>query len=263
VRLGDLDYAGQPAGYVAEPPEVVNYVENHDNHTLFDVAVLKLPLDTSPEDRARAQVLAFATVAFSQGIAYFHAGGELLRSKSLDRNSYDSGDWFNRLDWSGRWNGFPAGLPPEPDNGDDWPLLRPRLERAGVAPSPARIDWTRRAFLDLLRIRSSSTLFRLRTADDVQRRLTFLETDSPATIAAHVDGRGYAGASFGEIVYALNADVVAREVRAPALERRGFRLHPVHTAPLAADTRARGARVDAERGVLTVPPLTAVAFVRD
>jgi pullulanase len=23
----------------------------------------------------------------------------MLRSKSGDRNSYDSGDWFNRLDW--------------------------------------------------------------------------------------------------------------------------------------------------------------------
>jgi pullulanase/glycogen debranching enzyme len=25
---------------------------------------------------------------------------DTLRSKSFDRNSYDSGDWFNRLDWS-------------------------------------------------------------------------------------------------------------------------------------------------------------------
>ena len=36
-----------------------------------------------------------------QGVAYFHAGIDTLRSKSLDRNSYDSGDWFNRIDWSG------------------------------------------------------------------------------------------------------------------------------------------------------------------
>jgi pullulanase len=31
-------------------------------------------------------------VALSQGIAFFHAGDELLRSKSLDRDSYDSGE---------------------------------------------------------------------------------------------------------------------------------------------------------------------------
>ena len=33
--------------------------------------------------------------------------------KSLDRNSYDSGDWFNRLDWTGADNGFGHGLPPQ------------------------------------------------------------------------------------------------------------------------------------------------------
>jgi pullulanase/glycogen debranching enzyme len=264
VRLGDLDYAGQPAGYVAQPSEVVNYVENHDNQTLFDIAVLKLPLATSPEDRARAQVLALATVAFSQGIAYYHAGGELLRSKSLDRNSYDSGDWFNRLDWSGASNGFARGLPPKPDNGDDWPLLRPRLENASLVPTPELIDWTRRAFLDLLRIRASSTLFRLRTADDVQQRLTFLDTSAtPAVIAARLDGRGYEGAAFGEVVYALNADGVAHEISAEALRGGAFRLHPIHVGAAGADARARAAQVDAERGVLTVPPLTAVVLVRD
>jgi hypothetical protein len=30
-------------------------------------------------------------VAFSQGIAFFHAGDDILRSKSLDRDSYNSG----------------------------------------------------------------------------------------------------------------------------------------------------------------------------
>ena len=67
-------------------------------------------------DRARVQILAAALNAFSQGIAYFHAGMELLRSKSMDRNSFDSGDWFNRLDWTGQDNYFGTGLPPAPDN---------------------------------------------------------------------------------------------------------------------------------------------------
>lgn len=34
-------------------------------------------------------------VALSQGIAFFHAGDELLRSKSLDRDSYDSGEFLD------------------------------------------------------------------------------------------------------------------------------------------------------------------------
>ena len=106
LRLDQLDYNGQPAGYVSSPAEVVNYVENHDNQTLFDINAYKLPTATSKEDRARVQMLGAAINAFSQGIAYYHAGIDTLRSKSLDRNSYNSGDWFNRLDWSYADNNF-------------------------------------------------------------------------------------------------------------------------------------------------------------
>jgi len=146
VPLSSIDYNGQPAGYVAQPGDVVNYVENHDNQTLYDVNVFKLPRDTSPEDRARVQALALATVTFSQGIAYFHAGGEILRSKSMDRNSFDSGDWFNRVDWSGRENAFGSGLPPASDNQRSWPLMRPLLADPSLRPQRAPALPGRRAF---------------------------------------------------------------------------------------------------------------------
>ncbi len=107
--LSRFDYAGQPAGFVAEPSEVVNYVENHDNMTLYDLNVLRLPRNTTREDRARVQLLGATTTAFSQGVAYYHAGIEILRSKSLDRNSFDAGDAFNRLDWTYTDNGFGVG----------------------------------------------------------------------------------------------------------------------------------------------------------
>src|SRR5207342_2453415 len=133
--LSEIDYKGQPAGYAAQPAEAVNYVENHDNQTLFDIDAMKLPRDTSPADRARVQLLGAAFVAFSQGVAYFHAGMDVLRSQSLDRNSFDSGDWFNRLDWTYRDNFFGSGLPPASDNGKDWDLLRPLLTDI-VKPTP-------------------------------------------------------------------------------------------------------------------------------
>lgn len=48
--------------------------------------------ETEPiEMRMRRCMLASALVAFSQGVAFFHAGDEILRSKSLDRDSYNSG----------------------------------------------------------------------------------------------------------------------------------------------------------------------------
>ena len=71
-----------------------------------------------------------------QGIPFFHAGVELLRSKSLDRNSYNSGDWFNKLDFTYQSNNWGVGLPPAPDNQGQWPLMRPLLANPDLRPAP-------------------------------------------------------------------------------------------------------------------------------
>ncbi len=266
LRLEQIPYgAGQPAGYVTSPAEVVNYVENHDNQTLYDLNAFKLPLGTSSADRARVQVLAAALNAFSQGIAYWHAGFELLRSKSMDRNSFDSGDWFNRVDWTGGDNFFGTGLPPAPDNEKSWPLMRPRLADPRLKPSAPEIEWTRAAFLDLMRIRSSSTLFRLRSAADVHARLRFLNTGPdqvPVVIAAHLEGNDYPGAGFREIVYMVNVDLASHALTLAAERDKRYVLHPVHRAPGAADRRAAQESVyDPLTGRFTVPARTAVVFV--
>lgn len=54
--------------------------------------VLKSAASETLEDRVRMNLLALALVAFSQGTPFFTAGDELLRSKSLDRDSYNSGE---------------------------------------------------------------------------------------------------------------------------------------------------------------------------
>jgi pullulanase-type alpha-1,6-glucosidase len=263
--LAQIDYAGGPAGFASQPGEVVNYVENHDNPTLFDVNVLKLPPGTTAEDRARVQVLGLALTAFSQGTAYFHAGVELLRSKSGDRNSFDSGDWFNRLDWTLTDNGFGAGLPPKGDNAAFWPAWQPLLANASaIKPTPEHIAFTRNAFVDLLKIRSSSRLFRLTSADEVQARLHFHDTgplQSGSLVIGRLDGRGLAGAGYTEVLYAINVDKAERSVALPELQGRAYVLHPVHTAPGAADARVRQSRWDAATGTLVVPPRTAVVHV--
>ncbi len=264
-KLSAIDYAGQPAGYASQPAEVVNYVENHDNQTLFDNNVFKLPVGTSTQDRARVQVLAMAINAFSQGVAYFHAGTEILRSKSMDRNSYDSGDWFNRLDWTYQTNYFGTGLPPKADNGTSWPLMQPLLADPNLRPSPADIAFARDAFQDLLAIRASTTLFRLRTAADIQQRLTFPNTgpaQNPLVLVGHLDGRGYPGANFQEVLYFVNVDKVAQGIELPDQANKAYQLHPVQAAATAADTRLRGgARVDRATGHFVLPARSAVAFV--
>ncbi len=265
VTLADVDYKGQPAGYARAPGEVVNYVENHDNQTLFDINAWKLPASTSHEDRARVQLLALALNAFSQGIAYFHAGGELLRSKSLDRNSFDSGDWFNRIDWTGRQNFYGTGLPPRADNADDWARMRPLLSDPRIAPRPQDIAFVRDAFNDLLRIRASSTLFRLRTAADIQERLTFPNSgaaQNPRVMAGHVRGDGYAGAAFRELLYLVNVSAQAQALVLPEHAGKPYVLHPVQASQAAADPRPRrDARHDVATGRFEVPPRTAVVYV--
>lgn len=265
TTLHGIDYKGQPAGYASEPGEVVNYVDNHDNQTLFDINAYKLPRGTSGADRARVQVLGMALNAFSQGVAYFHAGIDTLRSKSMDGNSFDSGDWFNRLDWSYRDNAFGSGLPPATDNGADYALMRPILADPGIKPTPREIAFARDAFRDLLRIRASSTLFRLRSSDDIKQRLRFPNSGSgqdPLLVAAHLDGAGYAGAQFAEILYLVNVDKHARALVLPDERGKAYVLHPVHRAAGAADRQpVDAARYDAAVGRFVVPARTAVVYV--
>ncbi|MFG6416946.1 alpha-1,6-glucosidase domain-containing protein [Roseateles sp. DC23W] len=262
-RLEQIDYAGQPAGFASEPGEVVNYTENHDNQTLFDINALKLPLDTPREDRARVQMLGAALVAFSQGIAYFHAGQDILRSKSLDRNSYDSGDWFNRLDWTYTTNHFGTGLPPKQDNfgkdGRDWALARERLARAEIAPRPTDIAWARAVFLDLLKIRASTPLLRLSSAAEIQRRVSFPGSgagQNPVLVATRIDGHGLPG--YQAVMTLINVAPTPQVLTLPEEAQAGWRLHPEQRE--GADARVkREARFEAGR--FEVPARSAVVFV--
>ena len=265
LPLSQINDGGSPLGFAAAPSESVTYVENHDNQTLFDNDTYKLPLSTSLDDRARVQMLGAAIVSFSQGVAYYHAGVDTLRSKSLDKNSYDAGDWFNRLDWSYADDNFGVGLPMQATNGADWPVQQPLLANAALKPAATQIAWARDQFRDLLRIRKSTTLLHMGSASDIKARLKFWNTGSaqvPTVIVGDVDGSGgYAGANFQEVTYFINVDKLAHPIAIPQLASRNFVLHPVHLAAGAADTRAAQATYDAATGTFTIPPRTAVVFV--
>src|SRR5690606_3075423 len=137
VTGAQISYNGAPAGYAEHPDEIVTYVDAHDNETIFDALTFKLPQDLSMEDRVRLNTVALSTTALSQSVSFWHAGADLLRSKSLDRNSYNSGDWFNVLDFTKTDNGFGRGLPPEGDNKDKWEIMRPLLADASLKLEPA------------------------------------------------------------------------------------------------------------------------------
>lgn len=169
----ELDYGGRPAGFASQPQEAVNYVDAHDNETLWDSGAYKLPLSLSTDDRIRMVLLSLATVALGQAPAFWHAGTELLRSKSLDRDSYNSGDHFNRLDFSGQSNNFGVGLPPASRNEASWPVMRPLLARTELCPSPEQIARAAAIARDLLRLRHSSPLLTLGNAELIRAKVTF------------------------------------------------------------------------------------------
>jgi pullulanase/glycogen debranching enzyme len=213
-------------------------------------------------DLVRMQQVALATTLLGQGVPFLHAGSEVLRSKSLDRNSFDSGDWFNRLDLGYRSNGFGAGLPPAADNASKWAYAKPLLADPALRPSRGAIVASRDRTLEWLRIRESSPLFRLGTADLVRQKVTFPlgGPDQPAglvvmriddTVDPDVDA-GLAG-----IVVVFNAADSAQTVTVPGLAARHLALHPVQAA--GGDPVVRTATADAGR--LTLPARTVAVFV--
>ncbi|GGM62006.1 hypothetical protein GCM10010106_05040 [Thermopolyspora flexuosa] len=258
-----IDYNGSPTGYTAAPGEAVTYVEAHDNETLYDALAFKLPQATGMADRVRMQTLSLATVLLGQGTAFVHAGGERLRSKSLDRNSYDSGDWFNRLLWDCRaGNGFGGGLPPRADNEAKWRYARPLLADPALRPGCDAIEAARDRFGELLRVRVSSPAFALGSAAEVQRRVSFplsgTPGEIPGVITMRIDTTGL-DARWRSITVVFNATPDEQRQQVPALDGAAVALHPVQAA--SGDDVVRRAAFDPAGGVLTVPGRTVAVFV--
>jgi pullulanase/glycogen debranching enzyme len=262
---GDIDYFGQRAGYTASPSEAINYVEKHDNQTLFDLNAFRLPQSTSLADRLRVQNLGAAIVLLSQGVPFIHAGQELLRSKSLDRDSYNSGDWFNRLDYSYASNNFGVGLPMAGVNGANWSMMTPILENPLIKPDSAAIRSARAAFEDLLAIRMDTSLFRLRTAKDVTERLRFHNTgpdQEPGLIVMRIDGEEpsrYKDAKYRSVVVLFNVDKEAKTIAIPELKGLRLKLHKVQRG--SGDPVVKTSSYSAAGGSFTIPARTTAVFV--
>jgi len=265
TRGEDLDYRGSPAGYADSPEEVVTYVDAHDNETLFDLLTLKLPRDTAMADRVRMNTVSLATTALAQTPSFWHAGTDLLRSKSLDRNSYDSGDWFNAIDWSGQDNGFGRGLPPAADNADAWPVMAPLLADPALKPAPSDIATASAAARELLELRSSTRLFRLGSADAIEQKVSFPGAGpdaAPGVVAMLVDdtvGRD-ADRRLDGLLTVFNASPEPVSLELPGLRGRDFGLSRVQRD--GADDVVRQTRWDAGSGTVTVPART-VAVLED
>ncbi|MGW2923019.1 pullulanase-type alpha-1,6-glucosidase [Streptomyces angustmyceticus] len=254
VKGSGIDYNGTPAGYAAAPGDALAYADAHDNETLYDALAYKLPPRTGAADRARMQVLALATAALSQGPALSQAGSDLLRSKSLDRNSFDSGDWFNALHWNcADGNGFGRGLPPAADNQDKWPHARPLLADPVLRPGCAAIRHTAAAYRDLLRVHATEPAFGLPTTAAVQKALSF-------PLSGKDETPGVLTMRLANLVIVFNATPSRQDQTVRDLAGERYALHPVQAH--GTDRTTATATYTRPSGTFTVPARTVAVFRR-
>ena len=163
-------------------------------------------------------------------------GSDRLRSKSLDRNSYNSGDWFNQIRWDcASGNGFGARpAAGAPTTRDKWPYARPLLADPALVPGLRGDRPGRRAV-------------RRAAADPARRR---------RCSACRTRGRGAAAAGVPAVRPGRDAgrdhDDAGRARPRPAVERRWW----CSTRPR--PRRPRPCRRCAARGLALHPVLRAL-----
>ncbi|PSU36190.1 pullulanase-type alpha-1,6-glucosidase [Photobacterium lutimaris] len=262
IRGDELDYNKQPAGYAVNPTEIQNYVSKHDNQTLWDNNQYKIGYDVTVGERVRMQAVSIATAMLGQGMPFTHMGSELLRSKSMQRDSYDSGDWYNLVDFTLNDNNWDKGLPRKDKDGDNYALIDEVISSAGANAKPTQADMTAMVeyFKELALLRKSYPLITLGTGEEVNKRVDFHNTGSaqtPGLIVMSIDNGTASGtdrdSNLDGLVIVINATDKAQDINWVT----DLTLSPYHTSALASQASV----VDAANGVVAkVPAWTPAVF---
>ncbi|MCG8541563.1 MAG: type I pullulanase [Clostridia bacterium] len=176
--VGSIPYNHIIRDYNSEPPQSINYVSCHDNHTLWDKLSLGNP-DASQEEIIEMHKLANSIVFTCQGIAFLHAGVDFLRTKDGDHNSYISPDSINALDWSRK------------------------AEYMDVF----------RYYQGLIKLRKAHPAFRMPTTEMVKEHITFIPT--PKNVVGYVIKEHANNDTWKNIFVAYNANNRPMEVNIP------------------------------------------------
>jgi len=277
VTGAQVDYNGSPTGYTQQPQENLVYVACHDNETLFDISEYKHPASISIADTGRAQVIGLSLVLLAEGVAFVHGADDLLRSKSGDSNSYNSGDYFNRIYWDGSANNnWSVGLPPQNtgNNAANAATLGPLLNSKPV-PDAGTIAAVTARFQEFLGVRRATDLFRLASATDINNCVSFPDQGQQVhgLIVEQILGVGCVSATasgLDSVVVLYNASTSTQNFSlasfAGVTEGTGsgqVSLHPVQLAG-SDSTLLSGWKFTstAASGTFTVPARTTAVFVR-
>lgn len=154
--VAGISYSDEISSFAIEPDQTVNFVECHDNHTLWDKIVLSTEGESDELRRAMHRLASSITLT-SQGISFIHAGQEFYRTKGGEENSYKSGDEVNQLNWD------------------------------QAAEHKEATQFIRQ----LIKLRKEHTAFRMKDADAIRKHLFFEEAPEHAvaySIRDHANG---------------------------------------------------------------------------
>jgi pullulanase len=95
-------FRGMPS-WCPSPSQSINYISCHDNNTLFDHIMMVAKNNTTAEHISMNK-LGVAFYMTAQGVPFFQAGEEILRSKpngdgTFNENSYNAPDAINSIKW--------------------------------------------------------------------------------------------------------------------------------------------------------------------
>lgn len=216
--VGTISYSDTIADFARVPGESINYASAHDNLTLWD-KITKSNSQDAGADRIRMDQLSQAIVLTSQGIPFIHGGEELLRTKQGNHNSYNAGDAINQIDWARK----------------------------------ARYGQVFRYYQGLIALRRAHPAFRLTTAAQVKKHLTFLE--SPAGTEAFMLAGRAGGDAWRNIAVIYNPTREPVAVKLPGsgnwtivADDDEAGVTPVRTGPSIA------------AGTVTVPPIACMVL---
>jgi pullulanase len=269
------------SAYALTPADIINYVSKHDNETLWDALQLGLDTEMTASDRVRVFNISAAIPLLSQGIPFFQLGVDKMRSKSMHRNTYDFGDWYNFVDYTNSTNNWNIGLPSPSEYGYNyagqqidaghgegwkWPMIVALASNDNVIVQSTDIDFSESIFEEFLKIRSGSPLFRLTSEADVMRRVGFQNTganQTPGLIVMSIDD----GSGLEDLDAAVDAIVVVingtDETQAHTVKTaENFELHSIQES--GADSTVKQALFSqgTGEGTFSVPAYSIAVFVK-
>ncbi|ACE82691.1 alpha-1,6-glucosidase domain-containing protein [Cellvibrio japonicus] len=280
AKNGAIISASTVGAYNLDPQEAINYVEKHDNETLWDWMHKPDAIDagTSIDNRVRMQNITLSIPVLSQGIPFIHMGSDLLRSKSMTADSYNAGDWFNYVDFTKQTNNWAVGLPPRKEGMPSDAQILSAFNDVNSKPSPEHIEFAGEIFKEMLAIAKNSPLFSLQTAQEVFDRVGFQDggkSQKAGVIVMSIDdGAGVVSGTedvqradldpaLDAMVVVFNGTTTAQTLTVPTAT--GFELHDIQKNSV--DEIVRNASFaeavnDEIGGNFTVPAFTTAVFVK-